>query len=134
MLLADVLWTTRAEDLLWLTGAVLIAHLISLRYQYGLSKFGGPFLASFTNFWRMCHAYANNDKAPMVDLHKKYGDVVRVGPNVLSFAQPEAIKDIYGPGKVWRKVRINSFNKGQSPTILTLVRALSQSIILYKLP
>lgn len=44
----------------------------------------------------------------MIHLHNKYGDVVRVGPNVLSFAQPKAIKDIYGPGKVWEKVRIDS--------------------------
>jgi hypothetical protein len=40
----------------------------------------------------------------MVHMHEKYGDVVRMGPNVLSFGQPQAIKDIYGPGKQFKKV------------------------------
>jgi cytochrome P450 len=30
------------------------------------------------------------------ELHEKYGDVVRVGPNELSFADPEAVKYIHG--------------------------------------
>lgn len=96
-------------------GAIVVVRLLSLRYQHGLRKFNGPFLASFTDFWRMCHAYANDDRAPMVHLHEKYGDVVRVGPNVLSFAQPEAIKDIYGPGKGWEKVRTHSLGRDQAP-------------------
>ncbi|KAF9873146.1 cytochrome p450 monooxygenase [Colletotrichum karsti] len=29
-------------------------------------------------------------------LHAKYGDIVRIGPNELSFAHPQSIKDIYG--------------------------------------
>ena len=41
----------------------------------------------------------------MLDLHEKYGDIVRVGPNLLSFGNPEAIKDVYGVGKAWNKVR-----------------------------
>lgn len=32
------------------------------------------------------------------DIHEKYGDIVRVGPNELSFADPKAIREIYGPG------------------------------------
>ena len=40
----------------------------------------------------------------MIHMHEKYGDVVRIGPNVLSFRQPQAIKDIYGPGKQFKKV------------------------------
>ena len=40
----------------------------------------------------------------MVDMHEKYGDVVRMAPNVLSFRQPQAIKDIYGAGKHYKKV------------------------------
>ena len=107
MLFVNIFQSDRPETLLWLIGTFILIHLISLRYQHGLNKFKGPFLASFTDFWRMCHAYANNHRPPMIHLHDKFGDVVRVGPNVLSFAQPLAIKDIYGPGKVWEKVRSN---------------------------
>ncbi|KAL9069682.1 MAG: hypothetical protein Q9161_005383 [Pseudevernia consocians] len=39
----------------------------------------------------------------MIDVHEKHGDIVRMGPNLISFAKPEAIKDIYGAGKAWDK-------------------------------
>lgn len=110
MLVADVFESTKLEAWLSLIGAITVVHIVSLRYRNGLGRFNGPFLASFTNLWRMCHAYSNNYRAPMVHLHEQYGDVVRVGPNVLSFAQPQAIKDIYGPGKVWAKVCTHSFD------------------------
>ena len=32
----------------------------------------------------------------LVDLHEKYGSAVRVGPNVVSIADPDAIDKIYG--------------------------------------
>jgi hypothetical protein len=32
------------------------------------------------------------------DLHKKYGSVVRLGPNEVSFASAEAVKEIYTSG------------------------------------
>ena len=31
----------------------------------------------------------------MDDFHRRYGDIIRVGPNELSFANKEAWKDIY---------------------------------------
>lgn len=32
----------------------------------------------------------------MREVHRKYGDVVRTGPNRLSFVRPQAYRDIYG--------------------------------------
>jgi hypothetical protein len=40
-------------------------------------------------------------------LHAKYGDVVRVGPNVLSFGKPSAIQDIYGLNKGFIKISLD---------------------------
>jgi hypothetical protein len=37
-------------------------------------------------------------------LHRKYGKIVRVAPNVLSFGDPAAIQDIYGLNKGYTKV------------------------------
>ena len=90
----------------WVTGLVLLAvtRLLWFRYKNGFSKYNGPFLASFTDLWRLFYAYSKKYQAPMIDVHEKYGDVVRMGPNVFSFAKPEAIKDIYGAGKAWDKV------------------------------
>ncbi|CAN9263183.1 unnamed protein product [Alternaria alternata] len=46
-------------------------------------------------------------------LHAKYGDVVRVGPNVLSFGKPSAIQDIYGLNKGFTKRTEDLYVKGQ---------------------
>lgn len=32
----------------------------------------------------------------MLDIHHKYGDVVRIAPNELSFYSPQSYQDIYG--------------------------------------
>ena len=88
--------------------AVAITRLLSYRYKKGLSKYKGPLIASFTDLWRCCYAYTHMHRPPMLDLHEKYGDIVRVGPNTLSFGYPEAIKDIYGAGKAWDKVLLSA--------------------------
>lgn len=91
----------------WIVGLIALAvtRLLFFRYKHGFSKYNGPFLASFTDIWRMYYAYSRKYQPPMIDVHEKYGDTVRLGPNIISFAKPEAIKDIYGAGKAWDKVR-----------------------------
>lgn len=81
----------------------VVLRFASFRYMYGIHKFKGPFLASFTDFWRFLNAYRNK-LFPSRHLHEEYGDVVRLGPNALCFRDPQAIKDIYGAGKNWEKV------------------------------
>ena len=83
---------------------MLAIRLLSLRYTYGLRRFKGPLLASFTDAWRLFYNYRARGK-PYIDLHDRWGDVVRVGPNALSFRDPQAIRDIFGAGKNWVKVR-----------------------------
>lgn len=34
----------------------------------------------------------------MRKLHEKYGEIVRYGPNILSFSNPKALRDIYARG------------------------------------
>ncbi len=77
-----------------LLASVLLAWALSFRYQKGLNKYNGPFLASFTNFWRLWQwlCYTEMCYFPSV---VKYGKIIRVGPNTLLFNDPEAIKDIY---------------------------------------
>lgn len=84
------------SDVLISFAAVVFVQLLYNRYGYGLSRFKGPFLGSLTSLWRLFEVQVTANKPPFLDLHAKYGDVVRLAPNRLSFAQPEAIKDIYG--------------------------------------
>ncbi|KAK1675963.1 cytochrome P450 [Colletotrichum godetiae] len=62
------------------------------RNIHPLSRFPGPFLASLTNFWRLRELWSLHLPDTLVALHEKYGDVVRVGPNMLSFRQGSATK------------------------------------------
>ncbi|KAI0022853.1 cytochrome P450 [Xylariomycetidae sp. FL0641] len=79
--------------------SVVIAWLIRNRYHNGLSKYPGPFLASLTDWWRLWDVYGQRPELTLQQLHAKYGDVVRLGPDTLSFADPKALKAIYGLNK-----------------------------------
>ncbi len=74
------------------------------RYHKGLNKYPGPFLASLTDWWRFVDVYQRRPDRTHIALHKKYGKVVRLGPNTLSFSDPEALKTIYGLNKGFIKV------------------------------
>ncbi len=78
--------------------------LVRNRYHNGLSKYPGPFLASLTNWWRFFDVYGRRADKTHIALHKKYGSVVRLGPDVLSFSDPKALKAIYGLNKGFVKV------------------------------
>jgi hypothetical protein len=85
-----------------LATGVICSRAASYRYQKGLNKYRGPFIASFTNFWRLWQWLWNWDHPYFPDM-VKYGKIIRVGPNTLLFNEPEAIKDIYTTG--FSKVR-----------------------------
>ncbi|OTB09526.1 hypothetical protein M426DRAFT_316070 [Hypoxylon sp. CI-4A] len=85
----------------WLpiTVSVILGWLVRNRYNNGLNKYPGPFLASLTDFWRFWDVYNQRPDITHRRLHDKHGDVVRLGPNTLSFADPKALKSIYGLNK-----------------------------------
>lgn len=87
---------------------VVLAWLVKNRYHNGLNKYPGPFLASLTDWWRFYDVYRRRPERTQIELHQKYGPVVRLGPNTLSFADPEALKTIYGLNKGFVKVFISS--------------------------
>ena len=92
---------------LWFGIALIVTlgiRFLSFRYIYGLRRFNGPLLASFTDAWRFLY-HVRKQGVPFRDLHDHYGDIVRVGPNVLSFRDPQAVRDIFGAGLNWGKVR-----------------------------
>ncbi|KAL5326045.1 hypothetical protein ACEPPN_007183 [Leptodophora sp. 'Broadleaf-Isolate-01'] len=74
---------------------LLLIQLLYNKYGHSISKYPGPFLASFTDWWRFYNIAVNNHVLPMLDLHRKYGKTVKYGPNMQSFSEPRAIHDIY---------------------------------------
>ncbi|KAL7622225.1 hypothetical protein AAE478_007728 [Parahypoxylon ruwenzoriense] len=88
-----------AQFWLPITISVILAWLVKNRYHNGLNKYPGPFLASLSDLWRLRDVYGQRPELTHQKLHAKYGDVVRLGPNSLSFADPKALKSIYGLNK-----------------------------------
>lgn len=88
------------------------AITLYLFYQYffhPLRRYPGPLLAKFTDYWRFQNVRTRKSHLSRVELHKRYGPVVRVGPNTLSIADPAYISKIYGPGQGFVKVRRSNF-------------------------
>ncbi|KAK4454886.1 benzoate 4-monooxygenase [Podospora aff. communis PSN243] len=94
-------------ELLVLTATVVLGALVSwLAVSLTTSPLRhvpGPFLAKFTNFWRLFAIWS--DRYPLIiqKLHKKYGPAVRIGPNTVSLDFPELIKTIHGTDGKFRK-------------------------------
>ncbi|KAJ6092284.1 cytochrome P450 [Penicillium canescens] len=65
-------------------------------FFHKLSNYPGPFLARSSLIWRMYHSQRGRFHIAIDDQHRKYGPVVRVSPNELSFASVESWKAIYG--------------------------------------
>ena len=76
--------------------ALLLFLVYLLRTYVRLSHVPGPFLASFTNLVRLRWVLTRRAQHIHIDLHKKYGPLVRIGPNAVSVGDPAEIQQIYG--------------------------------------
>ena len=83
----------------------IIAYCLKNYFNNGLNTYPGPALAKVTDCWRFWDVYRRRPDITQLALHRKHGDIVRLGPNCLSFANPQAIKQIYGLNKGMTKVR-----------------------------
>ncbi|KAF2964007.1 hypothetical protein GQX73_g9563 [Xylaria multiplex] len=88
--------------LLGLGGLWLVWGIISALFS-PLRSIPGPFLSRFTDIWYLSRLVRFNFQIEHVELHRKYGPIVRLAPNRYSFADPEALKPIYGHGTDFRK-------------------------------
>lgn len=102
--ITETILETFAQHWLSIGLSLIVAWLVKNRYNNGLNKYPGPFLASLTDWWRFFDVKGCRPEVTHQKLHAKYGDVVRLGPNTLSFADPAALKSIYGLNKGFVKV------------------------------
>jgi len=90
-----------------ITSILLLCTLFHLARNYltpGVSAIPGPFLAKLTNIWRFVDVSKGQAQVTLLKLHRKYGDYVRLGPNVVSIRDLDVIKTIYGINKGYEKV------------------------------
>ncbi|KAF9890054.1 hypothetical protein FE257_006734 [Aspergillus nanangensis] len=96
-MLLDVLSTTSVlRPVLAILIVSLIVRVIRNKYGYGIDSIPGPFLASCSDLWRLYVVSRRHPHTVHQRLHRKYGELVRLGPNCVSVSDPEVIKTVYG--------------------------------------
>lgn len=87
-----------------LQGAAYIISISIYRlFFHPISRFPGPRHAALTDFTYI-YWFVKGDLVQWTNkMHQQYGEVVRLGPDRLSYTSPEAWKDIYGHKTVNRK-------------------------------
>ncbi|KAF3941984.1 hypothetical protein ABW19_dt0209838 [Dactylella cylindrospora] len=88
---------------LLLVPALLLLQGLLTRYKSYLRRVPGPFIASFTNAWRLKQNLGWRPEVVHQALHKKYGDLVRIGPNCVSVGAAREVKTIYGITRLFQK-------------------------------
>ena len=91
-----------------ISAASLYFLVINVLSYWRLRHIPGPLLARLTNIQRALWVQSNHAHETHVKLHRKYGPIVRVGPNMVSVCDPKEIGTIYSFKKPWPKVRIHS--------------------------
>jgi len=79
------------------------SYLLYPFYFSPFAKVPGPKLAAITSWWILWVDFGGHRAATIDALHRKYGKVIRLGPNELSFTGAEALRKIYGAGSRFSK-------------------------------
>lgn len=96
----------RSQPVLAVVGvAFSVLLLVSIRSYWRLSHIPGPLLANFTNIPRFLWVLSYKAHEKHIEQHRKYGPIVRFGPNMVSVGDPAEIGTIYRFSKPWQKVR-----------------------------
>ncbi|RMD42787.1 hypothetical protein DV735_g2313, partial [Chaetothyriales sp. CBS 134920] len=89
--------TTILSAAFLLAVVVIISHLLRNLLQPGLVTVPGPFIAKFTDLWRLYKIWQWRFKEDLPSLHETYqSSLIRVGPKMLSCSDPRAVEVIYG--------------------------------------
>jgi len=93
----NLLLTAASHPLLalLLTIVVVCTYLARVRFRRHLRSIPGPFFSSISHLPRLLCVARGHAHFDAINLHKQYGSVVRVGPNHVSFSDPEALSIVY---------------------------------------
>ncbi|KAG8530658.1 uncharacterized protein KY384_004013 [Bacidia gigantensis] len=81
----------------------LLYYLLPYYQNRALHGIPGPKLAALSNFWLLYQCRRGRRYKAVDDAHQKYGPLVRLQPNHVSVADPEAIPVIYSHTGGWLK-------------------------------
>lgn len=85
---------------LWLALAILSLYAVSRSRPNAakLRRIPGPWLYAVTSYRLALDAWHARAVHAILNLHRQYGPVVRIGPNLVSFNSLSALRTIYGAG------------------------------------
>lgn len=121
-------FSTLAMILFFLVCTTYVAwSVFSLTYNayfHPLRKYPGPFGARASPWWKVYIELWKKESMTdvLTRLHKRYGDVVRIAPNELHFANHKAYFDIYAPVVRWDKERVLYHSMGVDSTSFGYLR------------
>ncbi|KAF4629298.1 hypothetical protein G7Y89_g8848 [Cudoniella acicularis] len=78
--------------------ALFTSMLIYRKYFHRLRNFPGPWLAGATKFWHVYQCRNSQNHFLLDDIYRKYGEIVRTGPEELTIFHPEVLPATDGPG------------------------------------
>ncbi|KAI1813779.1 cytochrome P450 [Poronia punctata] len=103
--------------------ALIVGRMLYRRYASPLRSLPGPFFASCTRLWKIRSTISENTQWEHVELHRKYGSVVRIGPDEVSFSSPHVARNILSAGKRFYKTDFYTvFPPPEHPDIFTEIR------------
>lgn len=73
-------------------------------FRSGLRELPGPVLARFTLLWKVWAHIKGDGHVVYQNIHKRYGPIVRTGPNSVSIGDAAMIPKIYMSGHSYLKV------------------------------
>ncbi|KAJ5176983.1 amidohydrolase family protein [Penicillium canariense] len=79
-----------------ITGPAFVIWSVYLVFFHPLARFPGPKLWAISRIPWAYHVIKGDVWHSMDDFHNRYGSVIRIAPDELSFISPAAWKDIYG--------------------------------------
>lgn len=104
--------------------ALIVLFVWSTKTYLNLSHIPGPFLANFTNVPRFLWVLSYQAHEKHIEQHRKYGPIVRFGPNMVSVGAPSEISTIYRFSKPWPKASFVYYRYLRPLLIETVVRLL----------
>jgi hypothetical protein len=120
-----ILTAVRLIRIYWPLLIPLVFTLRFLYYRYAspLRTYPGPFLASGSRAWKVLSTYSGKTETGHIKIHERYGPIVRIAPNELSFASPSAAKEVLAAGKGFQKTDFYGvFPPPENPDIFTETR------------
>ena len=82
----------------WVLLGTIVYLLFRSSHHPDLSKIPGPWLYRVTRYRLALDAWRARSVHAILDLHRRHGPVVRIGPNEVSFNSLTALRTIYGAG------------------------------------